>query len=363
MSSWQPLRVAIVGCGNIAGRYAEGLARWPELLRLVAAYDVLPERAAALVAEHGGHAHPSLETLLADPQVDLVVNLTQHTQHVAVSTAALRAGKHVHSEKPLATTLEEGRALVALADELGLRLSCSPFTFLGESQQALLQSLNSDSIGRVLVAYSEMNWGRIERWHPDPAGFYAPGAGPLLDVGVYALTLLTALLGPITRVQGCARIVEPERVVGSGPKAGQRFAVTTPDHVMAWLDFESGAVGRLTTNFLVRGTRQRASTELHGEKGSLLIGHNHDFDCPVEHYDEASDSWTTLEPAQPAYQGVDWSRALVDLALSLRDGALQRVTGQHALHVLEVCLATLRSAEQGQPVEVASRFTPPPPLA
>jgi predicted dehydrogenase len=361
-SSWRPLGAAIVGCGNIAGRYADAIARAPELLRLVATYDVDPTRSAALAEAHGAQSHPTLEALLQDPSVDIVVNLTFHTQHAVVSTAALEAGKHVHSEKPLAGSLEEGRALVALAEARGLRLSCSPFTFLGEAQQAALGALNSGAIGRVLVAYSEMNWGRIERWHPDPAGFYGPGAGPLLDVGVYALTLLTALLGPIARVSGFARVIQPERTIASGPKAGQHFQVTTPDHVMAWLDFESGTVGRLTTNFLVRGTKQRATSELHGERGSLVINHNHDFHYPVELYDEASDSWTTVEPASAPFQGVDWGRALVDLAHSLRDGTPQRVTGRQALHVLETCLAILRSAEEGRPVEVESRFEIPPPL-
>jgi len=154
---------------------------------------------------HGGKAYRELEALLADPEVELVINLTAHHAHAEVTGRALEAGKHVHSEKPLAGTWEDGVACVRLAKERGLRLSCSPFTFMGEAQQTLLRALSQGMIGRPLAAYSEMNWGRIESWHPNPEGFYRPGSGPLLDVGVYALTVLTAVLGPVRRVTGFAQ--------------------------------------------------------------------------------------------------------------------------------------------------------------
>src|SRR5216683_1097949 len=130
-----------------------------------------------------------------------------------------------------------------------------------------------------------MNWGRIENWHPHPEGFYHAGSGPLLDVGVYALTVLTTVLGPVRRVTGFARITLPERTIARGPNAGQRFAVTTPDEVVGGLEFEEGALGRLTASFVVRGTRQTSGTELHGETGSLFLSSNHDFKARVERFD------------------------------------------------------------------------------
>jgi predicted dehydrogenase len=360
--TYEPLRVAIVGCGNISGGYARSFATRPDKIQLVGATDVDTARVEAFNAQYGGKAYADLGELLADDAVELVVNLTSHTAHTAVSLAALGAGKHLHSEKPLAGSLADGQAIVAAAQERGLRLSCSPFTFLGEGQQALLRELRSGRIGRVLAAYAEMNWGTIERWHPNPAGFYDVGAGPLLDVGVYAITLLTALLGPVVRVSGFGGILYPERTIASGPLAGQPFTVRTPDLVVGGLEFASGALGRVTASFLPGASRQVPGAELHGELGTLRIDHNHNFDGNVELYDQQTREWTAIPPIGTPYKGVEWGRGLFDLADSLRLGTPQRVTGTQALHVLEICLGILRAAEEGQPVAISSTFEPPPPL-
>jgi predicted dehydrogenase len=225
-----------------------------------------------------------------------------------------------------------------------------------------LQAKNAGRIGKVLAAYSEMNWGRIEAWHPRPAGFYAPGSGPLLDVGVYALTVLTSILGPVKRVTGFAGTALPERIIAQGPNAGQTFPVGTPDQVVGGLEFEEGALGRLTASFVVRGTKQAAGTELHGETGSLFLSSNHDFDGRVEHFDNAKGVWNEVPFVRPPHRGVEWGRAIFELADSLRTGSPQRCTGRQALHVLEVCLGILTSAAEGRPVTIQSRFTPPPPV-
>jgi predicted dehydrogenase len=360
--TYEPLRVAIVGCGNISGGYARSFATRPDKISLVGATDVDPARVEAFSAQYGGKAYADLDALLADDAVELVVNLTSHTAHTAVSLAALGAGKHLHSEKPLAGTLADGEAIVAAARERGLRLSCSPFTFLGEGQQALLRELRAGRIGRVLAAYAEMNWGTIERWHPNPAGFYDVGAGPLLDVGVYAITLLTALLGPVTQVSGFGGILYPNRTIASGPLAGQPFTVRTPDLVVGGLEFASSALGRVTASFLPGASRQVPGAELHGELGTLRIDHNHNFDGNVEFYDQQTREWTAIPPIGTPYKGVEWGRGLFDLADSLRLGTPQRVTGAQALHVLEICLGILHAAEEGRPVAISSTFDPPPPL-
>jgi predicted dehydrogenase len=291
-----------------------------------------------------------------------VINLTSHVAHTAVSLAVLAAGKHLHSEKPLAATLEDGRRIVALAQERGLRLSCAPFTFLGEGQQALLHALRSGAIGRVLAVFAEMNWGSIERWHPNPAGFYDLGAGPLLDVGVYAVTLLTALLGPVERVTGFGRVLLPTRTVGAGPLVGQTFTVRTPDLVVGGLDFACGTLGRVTASFLPGRSRQAPGAELFGERGMLRIDHNHNFNGNVELFDSQTGEWTPVLPASTPYPGVEWGRGLFDLADSLRLGTPQRVTGTQALHVLEICLGILRSADEGRPIAIQTTFEPPPPV-
>jgi predicted dehydrogenase len=363
MPNFAPLRAAIIGCGNISAGYARSLKTRPEKVTLLGATDVDPARAKAFVEAHGGTVYPDLTAVLNDPQVEAIINLTSHHAHASVTCAALEAGKHVHSEKPLAGTLEDGRRCVELAERAGLRLSCSPFTFMGEAQQTLLRAKNDGLIGKVLVAYSEMNWGRIESWHPNPEGFYQPGSGPLLDVGVYALTVLTTILGPVRRVTGSASIVLPQRTIARGPDAGKRFTLTTPDQVVGGLEFEEGALGRLTASFVVRGSRQASGTELHGETGSLFLSSNHDFNGRVERFSNETTEWTPVPYVTEPYQGVEWGRAVFELADSLRTGAVQHCTGQQALHVLETCLGILQSAAEGHPVVIQSRFTPPPPLA
>jgi predicted dehydrogenase len=362
MAGYDPLRVAIIGCGNIAGPYARSLKTKPEKVQLLGATDVAADLAQAFGKEHGLRIYPELSALLEDPQVELVINLTSHHAHAEVTCRALSAGKHVHSEKPLAGSFADGQRCVALAEEKGLRLSCSPFTFMGEGQQTLLQAKNAGTIGKVLVAYSEMNWGRIESWHPRPAGFYQQGSGPLLDVGVYALTVLTTVLGPIRRVTGFAGTAMPERTIRQGPSAGQMFTVGTPDQVVGGLEFESGVLGRLTSSFIVRGTKQGSGTELHGETGSLYLSTNHDFDGRVEHFSNEKGEWAPVPYVRPPHRGVEWGRAIFEAADHLRTGSPQRCTGKQALHVLEVCLGILASAEQGRPVAIETRFVPPPPL-
>lgn len=362
MPEYEPLRVAIIGCGNISNGYAGSLKTRPDRVTLLGATDVDRRAAEAFVEKHGGTAYPDLTALLSDPRVEAVINLTSHHAHAEVTCASLEAGKHVHSEKPLAGTLADGQRCVDLAARKGQRLSCSPFTFMGEAQQTLLRARNDGAIGRVLAAYSEMNWGRIERWHPNPEGFYQPGSGPLLDVGVYALTVLTSVLGPVRRVTGSAQISLPERTIGRGPRAGKTFTVTTPDQVVGGLEFVEGTLGRLTASFVVQGTRQASGTELHGETGSLILSSNHDFNARVERFDNASAEWSAVPYVAEPFPGVEWGRAVFELAESLRTGSVQHCTGAQALHVLEVCLGILQSAAEGRSVEIHSRFEPPPPL-
>jgi len=352
--------VAVVGCGRIAEQYGKSLRTKPDKVRLVGGYDVIPERAQEYVAEHGGKAYDSFDALLGDDAVQIVLNLTIQQEHASVTEQAFRAGKHVHSEKPLACSRDDGQRLLQLADESGLRLSCAPFTFLGEAQQTFIKAAREQCIGKPLVAYSEMNWGAIERsGNLRPVPFYEKGAGPLLDVGVYALTVLTAALGPVARVTGFAQIVQPERIIGNGPDQGQRFQVETPDQVVGGLEFECGTVGRITASFRSGKSKQANGTEFHGEGGSLVLDSNVAFGSAVERYDLDAEQWTPLPHVAKPFGGVEWGRAVFDLVDSICTGSPQHCTGQQAYHVLDICLGTLESAEQGRPVEVASRFDVP----
>src|SRR5690606_15447465 len=236
------LRVAILGCGNIAGPYAESLVLYPET-DLVGVADIDPDRARALAEKSSCRAYADPAELLADDALDVVVNLSVHTAHYTLTKAALERGKHVYSEKPLALTSEQAHELVDVARANGVRLACSPFTFLGEAQQAAWRVIEEGSLGTVRLAYAESNWGRIETWHPAPQGFYEVGA--LFDVGVYPLTLLTAFFGPARSVHAYGRLLKPHRTT----KSGAAFTFTTPDFVTAAIELESGVLVRLPTHF------------------------------------------------------------------------------------------------------------------
>lgn len=360
MLNQEPMGVAIVGTGRIAEHYGKSLATSPEKVRIVGAFDAVPNRAEAFVGKYGGRRYGVYEELLDDEDVDIVLNLTVQQVHADVTTRALEAGKHVHSEKPLACSREDGTRLVCLAEEKGLRLSCAPFKFLGEAQQTCIKALRNGSIGKPLVAYAEMDTGPIERWNPRPIPFLQEGAGPLLDVGVYPLTFLTAALGPVVRVVGVAHIVQPIRTIATGPDKGTTFEVETPDQVVGCLEFECGAVGRVTASFRSGKSRHGHVVEFHGEQGTLYLAPPTKLDATLEHYDYDTDAWRAVPYVKEPAVGEEWGRGVFDLVDSLQTGRVQHCTGRHAYHVLDICLGILESSEAGRPVEVTSSFELPP---
>ena len=355
----EPLRVALVGCGNIASGYGRSLATRPDLVRIMGVFDVDQAKVDSFIGIFSGRAYPTLEALLADPEIEVVINLTAHHAHAEVSSKAMLAGKHVHSEKPLAGSREDGLRLLELSRQQGVRLSCSPFTFLGEGQQTVWKAIREGVIGDVRLVYAEMNWNWIEAWHPNPEGFYQKGAGPLLDVGVYPLTFLTTVLGPVKRVSGRGGILKPVRTIGSGPLAGQTYQVTTPDHVVGGLEFESGAFGRVTASFYAAS--HQTGVEFHGDEGALFTTTPHDFDGAITVRKGRRGDWEDIPFLKTPFRGVEWGRAIFELATSLRTGSVQRVTGAQAYHVLDICLGIIESIEDGCPREVLSRFEAPAP--
>jgi predicted dehydrogenase len=349
------VRVGLVGCGNIAGRYAESILA-ADGLELVAATDALPGRAEGLIARYGGTAHASLDALLADPSAEAVVNLTGALAHAAVTRAALEAGKHVHSEKPLALRHEEAEELVALADELGLGLSSSPATLLGEAQQTMWKLVRDGAIGTVRVVYAEANWGRIESWHPDPTTIHAAGA--MADVGVYPIAILTAIFGPARSATAYATTLVPDRI----DLRGNPFSIDTPDFTVAVLELESGVVARVTASFYVGSGYQRG-IELHGDDGILHLPAWGDFSSRLLHSATGdADDYREVELVRPGYPGNDWSRAIVDLAAAVEERRRPRASGDQAAHIVEVLDAIDLSRREGGAVAIGSSFTAPEPM-
>ncbi|HET9344873.1 MAG TPA: Gfo/Idh/MocA family oxidoreductase [Candidatus Limnocylindrales bacterium] len=347
------LGIGIVGTGNIAGGYARDILAQPEI-RLVAATDLDADRAAAFGAEHGCRVHASLDELLADDEVDIVVNLTVHHAHYGVTRSALEAGRHVYSEKPLALRSVDAADLIELAAARGRRLGCSPATFLGEAQQTAAAVIRAGRLGTVRAIYADVSWGRIEEWHPAPAPFY--DVGPLVDVGVYPLTLATAMLGPARSVRASGWDLSPERRALDGTP----FRIGSPDFIVATVELASGAVIRLTSSFYVgRPAAGRGTMEFHGDEASLSIGSFQEFDASVE-VGPFGGAYEPVDLVRPPFHGTAWARGVAEMAASIDAGRPHRASAELAAHIVDILdAAAVSMADEGRPVAVSSTFAQP----
>jgi predicted dehydrogenase/sugar phosphate isomerase/epimerase len=349
------LRYVVVGCGNIAGAYGQNLAPYSEL-KLLGAQDLDPARAHEFTNNFGGKVYTTLDEVLADPEVDCVVNLTIHHAHVDVITKCLNAGKHVHTEKPIAMTYAEAKQLAALARRQRRRLSCAQVTWLGEAHQTAWKLIRDGKLGTPRVVYAEINWARIETWHPNPAPFYE--VGPVFDVAVYPLTMLTAWFGPVRRVTAAGKVVMPDRKT----KDGTPYTVTTPDWQTAGLEFESGLMARVTASFYVgQPSRTREGLEVHGDAGSLILDSWTNFASAVR-FGQFGQAATPVQLVTEPYQGTEFGRGAVELAAALREKRPHRNSAEHAAHVTEVMQAILTSVKTGKAVKVKSKFPAPTPM-
>jgi predicted dehydrogenase len=348
-----PLGLGIVGTGNIAGAYARDAATHPEI-RLVAATDLDPDRAAAFGAEHGCTVHATLDELLADDAVAIVVNLTVHHAHHDVTKRALQAGRHVYSEKPLALRSAEAAELVTMARDRGLRLGCSPATFLGEAQQTATALIRDGRLGAVRAIYADVSWGRIETWHPAPAAFY--DVGPLVDVGVYPLTLVTASLGPAASVRAWGWELRADRRALDGSS----FRIGSPDFLVVAVELHSGAVLRLTTSFYVgRPAKFRGGMEFHGDEASLALGSFQDFDATLE-LGPFGGEYEPVPLVRQGFRGTAWARGVAEMAGAIAEGRPHRASAEQAAHVVDILEAAATSrADGGRAVAVDSTFYPP----
>jgi len=235
-----PAQVGIIGCGNVNRAYQSAAPRLGAI-RYAACADIRREAAESLAAQHNIPRVLSVEEMLADPDIDIILNLTIPGAHYEIAMAALAAGKHVYSEKPLSLTFAEGEALVAEAKKRGLRVGNAPDTFLGAGIQTCRKLIDDGAIGRPVAATAFMMSRGHEGWHPSPEFYYKAGGGPMFDMGPYYLTALVSLLGSVKRVTGSTQISRAQRTITSQPLAGQVITVDVPTHVVGVLDFAIGA--------------------------------------------------------------------------------------------------------------------------
>jgi predicted dehydrogenase len=336
------MKAVIVGCGNIAAKYTKDL-QTAGTVDLIGFYDVESDRARLFADKHGGQAFATLGEAIES--AELVINLTIFEAHYPVSKAALGARRHVYSEKPVALSLVHALELAELSKQNEVRLASAPFTFMGRAQETALEWVRSGKLGTIRLAYAEVNHGRIETWHHNPAPFYA--AGPMLDVGVYPLTIMMAALGPVARLTARAATVLADRV----DLKGAGFTVGAPDYWLVDLEHASGTRGRLTVNFYVKGDE---GVEFHGDQGSLRLG---DWFGPG-----ASLQFTPYEgqaasvPVPPGPDEVDWSVGVAELVESIEAERPSRLNRERSVHLVDILESAETSARTGTTVELKTSF-------
>ena len=350
-------RLGILGCGNIFSRYVSGLSRFPEL-RIVRVADVDTARARDAATEHGVPAWGDDADLYADENVDVVVNLTPPVHHAATITAALKAGKHVYVEKPLATTVAAGREVLATAATSGHILGSAPDTFLGSASQTARRALDDGLIGEPVGVSMFVRHSKAERWHLDPRFLFRAGGGPVLDMGPYYLAILVNLLGPIRSVAAASRIGAPVRALTAPNRVADSVDVEVATHAAAVLTFTSGVLGTAQLSFDVWDS-DLPHIEVYGTEGTLSLANPNHFDGDVRVKRHEDESWRVLEPVVELFGAVGTPEqnrrglGVRDLADAI-EGGWHRANAEFAFHVLEALCAVDDSSSKGAIVQLDS---------
>jgi len=352
-----PFGIGVIGCGNISNQYLRHLTAFPDLAVLICA-DLEAARAKAQAAAYGVPEWGSPADALGHPGVQLIVNLTIPAAHAEVTAAAIAAGRHVWSEKPLTLDLAGGRALLAAAAAAGVRIGCAPDTVLGAGLQSARRLIDSGAIGTPLSALTLLQGPGPQSWHPDPEFLFAPGAGPLFDLGPYYLSVLAVLFGPAHRVAAIGRRPSESRVIGAGPRAGTEFAVAVPTYVAALAEYAAGQAASLLFSW-DSPLRRAGFVEVTGTEATLALPDPNRFDGDLRVRRAGDDDWTVI-PARGAAAGR--GTGVVDMVRAIRAGAPHRASGELALHVLEMMTAIERSAVSGAFEPVQTRFDTPDPV-
>ena len=350
-------KFGIIGCGNISDAYFNATKTYP-ILEIVACADLDVDRAKAKAEQHNVPKACTPEQLLADPEIEIVINLTIPVAHHAVSKAIIESGKHVHVEKPLCLTREQGRELLTLAAAKGLRVGCAPDTFLGGAHQTCRKLIDDGWIGTPIAAQAFMIGRGHESWHPAPEFYYKAGGGPMFDMGPYYLTALVNLLGGLRRVTGSARKTFPTRTITSEPLKGTVIDVDVPTHIAGVMDFESGVVGTLVTSFDVYGAPHGSPITVFGTEGTLQVPDPNGFGGSVKVKTARSSEFVEV-PLTHGYSGNNRGVGAADLAQAVRTGRAHRTSGALAFHVLEAMWGFHDASDTGAHYEMTSKIERP----
>jgi predicted dehydrogenase len=344
--------VGVIGAGVISSTYLENLTSFPDVEVLFVA-DIDVKRAREQAVKFGVPGSGRVDELLADPRIEIVVNLTIPAAHAEVATRAIEAGKHVWSEKPFALDRESGRALLAEAQRRGLRVATAPDTFLGAGLQQAKRDIEGGRIGRPLTALALLQASGPESWHPNADFLYAKGAGPLFDMGPYYLTALVQNFGPVKRVAATGSTSRSTRVIASGPRAGQEFPVEVPTHVSALIEFESGASAQAVFSFQ-SALGRHGFVEIAGEVATIVLPDPNGFDGDVALVLDGVEDREVTTTTALAGRGT----GVLELARAIRAEVPERASGEQAYHVLDIMVSITEAAKSGTWIDVESTVAP-----
>jgi predicted dehydrogenase len=361
-------RVGVIGCGDVAHRrYLPALASLADRVELVGCCDPRPEaadRAAGSVRDWSPDVRAFTAVHdLSKARPDAVFNLTPGPFHAEVTSLCLEAGIHVFSEKPIASSVAEAGMLIEAARSRRLLLLCAPGSAATRRVRWLADVAASGALGRPTLAVGQLAGFGPAGWNlytGDPTIFYGPKVGPVFDLGIYRLHEMTAVLGPVRRVQAVGAIAVPRRTVVAGPLAGRTIDVTAPDHVLMNLEFVSGALGHVLSSFAVAAT-EAPYLEVHFSGGSINLTGN-PFDVPPAphvHFLDTGSAGSDLESRVPPLETDP--RSIIETGAAhfiacVRGDEKPILTAEHARHVLDVILRAYESIGDGHSREIETTF-------
>ena len=355
------LNVAMIGCGIISATYLRVIITTFREIKIIGVCDLIRERAEKAQREYNiPKLYETMYDAFADPDVDIVLNLTRPYQHFDVTKAALEAGKAVFTEKPLGASFEEGLELVRIAKEKGLMIGGAPDTFLGASLQTSRFLIDSGYIGEPVGAAAFFNGHGPESWHPDPDFFYQFGGGPMFDMGPYYVTTLINMLGGVSGVSGMTGATFKERMITAAPHFGEMIKVNCPTYISGTMRFDSGIIGSIWMTFDVYES-QTPRVEIYGTEGTLSIPDPNCFGGPVGIWRPEDGQWKEF-PLMFPYAEQSRGLGLADFAKSIETGRCARCGWQQPLHVLEIMESFTISSETGKYIELKTKYERPKPM-
>ena len=350
------MKLGIVGCGNISDIYLKNLTTVFENVEVEAVCDIDTAKSAAQAQKYHIEKILTTDEILADPEIDIILNITTPKTHYDICKKALIAGKHVYVEKPLSISYCEGKELLSIAKEKGLYIGGAPDTFLGAGLQTAINLIKDGAIGKPIGGAAYMMCSGHESWHPSPEFYYDIGGGPLFDMGPYYITALVRLLGPVKSVYAVGTRAFAERTITSKPKFGQKIPVKVDTHNVGILSFENGAVITLVTSFDV-AAHTMPNIEIYGTEGSVKVPDPNTFGGSVQLATREERKFTDV-PLISKYSENSRGIGVSEMILAINENRTNNASGELALHVLEIMEAFSKSSEKGEPVFIESVPSP-----